>query len=142
MEDAPIPNPNRERITQKTKRHIRLQIYLPLALGVVVLAGLGIWVVLAEFGTFSVWGDVGLVLIIIPTFVIGLLVFAALIAVTYGLFRLIAALPEPSDRVFLAFERVGEMASQGADVALRPVIAVRKAGAALKVAWNALISLF
>ena len=141
MDALPPKGRNREEKTRKTRRQIWLQIYLPLALGAIVLVGLGIWVVLAGFGTASVWADVGLVLIIIPTFIIGLLLFAALIGITYGLFRLIAILPDPMDRVFLAVERAGEVMSQGADHAVKPVFAVLKGGAALKATWRAIVSL-
>jgi hypothetical protein len=141
MDAVPSKVRNRENITRKTRRHLWLQVYLPVALVVIVLAGLGIWVVLAGFGTASVWADVGLVLIIIPTFVIGLLIFAALIGMTYGLFRLIGILPDPIDKVYLTVERVGEVMSRGADLAVRPVIIVRKMGAALKAVWNAIASL-
>jgi hypothetical protein len=141
MDAVPSKVRNRENITRKTRRHIWLQVYLPVALVVIILAGLGIWVVLAGFGTASVWADVGLVLIIIPTFVIGILIFAALIGMTYGLFRLIGILPDPIDKVYLTVERVGEVMSRGADLAVRPVIIVRKMGAALKAVWNAIASL-
>jgi hypothetical protein len=142
MDIVPPKTRDREIITRKTRRQIWLQIYLPMILGVIILAGLGIWVVLEGFGTASVWADVGLVLIIIPTFVIGLLVFAALIGITYGLFRLIGILPDPIDKVYLTVERVREGASQGADLAVKPMIAVLKAGAALKAVWKEIISLF
>lgn len=141
MDAVPSQGRNRETITRKTRRHIWLQIYLPLGLGAIVLAGLGIWVLLAGFGTTSVWADVGLVLIIIPAFVIGLLVFAALLGITYGLFRLIGILPDPIDRVHSTVERVGEVMSQGADLAVWPVITVRKTGAALKAVWKAIASI-
>jgi hypothetical protein len=142
MDALPAQDRNREKITRKTKRHIWLQIYLPMILGVIILAGLGIWVVLEGFGTASVWADVGLVLIIIPTFIIGLLVFAALIGITYGLFRLIGILPDPFDKVYMTIERVREVTSQGADLAVKPVITVQKTGAALKAVWKIIISLF
>jgi cell division protein FtsW (lipid II flippase) len=141
MEGVPSQSLDKEKIARKTRRHIWLQIYLPLALGVIILVGLGIWVVLADFGTASVWGDVSLVLIIFPTFVIGLLIFAALLGITYGLFRLIGILPDPIHRVHETVERVGEVMSQSADLALRPVVTVRKTGAALKVVWKAIVSL-
>ena len=142
MDGFPSQARNREEIARKTKRQIWLQIYLPLILGMIILAGLGIWVVLEGFGTASVWADVGLVLIIIPTFVIGLLVFAALIVITYGLFRLIGILPDPFDKVYMTVERVGEVTSQGMDISVKPVITVQKTGAALKAVWKIIISLF
>ena len=142
MDGFPSPARNREEIARKTKHQIRLQIYLPLIVGVIILAGLGIWVVLEGFGTASAWADVGLVLIIIPTFVIGILVFAALIAITYGLFRLIDILPDPFDKIFMTVDRVGEVTSQGMDLAVKPVINVQKTGAALKAVWKIIISLF
>ena len=142
MDGFPSQARNREEIARKTKRQIWLQIYLPLILGVIILVGLGIWVVLEGFGTASVWADVGLVLIIIPTFIIGVLVFAALIAITYGLFRLIDILPDPFDKIFMTVDRVGEVTSQGMDLAVKPVINVQKTGAALKAVWKIIISLF
>lgn len=142
MDSVPSKNPNRETLTRKTRRHVLLQVYLPLALGVIILLGLGIWVILAGFGTTSVWADVGLVLIIIPTFVIGLLIFVALIGITYGLFQLIGILPDPIDKVYLTVEQIKEGASQGADLAVKPMLAVLKAGAALKAVWKEIVSLF
>lgn len=142
MDALPSQDRSREKITRKTRRHIWLQIYLPLILGAIILVGLGIWVVLAGFGTASVWADVGLVLIIIPTFVIGLLIFAALLGITYGLFRLIGILPDPIDKVYMTVERIGEVTSKGMDLAVKPVFAVRKTGAALRAVWKIIISLF
>jgi hypothetical protein len=142
MEVIPAKRRDREKINRETRRHVRLQVYLPLALGVIILLGLGIWVILAGFGTTSVWADVGLVLIIIPTFVIGILIFVVLIGVTYGLFRLIGILPDPIDKVYLTVEQIKEGATQGADLAVKPMLAVLKAGAALKAVWKEIISLF
>jgi hypothetical protein len=142
MEVIPAKRRDREDLNRETRRHVRLQVYLPLALGVIILLGLGIWVILAGFGTTSVWADVGLVLIIIPTFVIGILIFVVLIGVTYGLFRLIGILPDPIDKVYLTVEQIKEGATQGADLAVKPMLAVLKAGAALKAVWKEIISLF
>ncbi len=97
---------------------------------------------MAEFGTVSVWADVGLVLIIIPTFVIGLLIFAALLGITYGLFQLIGILPDPIDKINMTVDRMGEVTSQGADFAVWPVMTVRKLGEAFKAVWNAIASIF
>ncbi|HEY47510.1 MAG: hypothetical protein AMJ88_06360 [Anaerolineae bacterium SM23_ 63] len=142
MDAVPSESRDRETLSRVTRRHVWLQIYLPLVLGVIILIGLGIWVVLAGFGTASVWADVGLVMIIIPTFVIGILIFAALIGITYGLFRLIGILPDPIDKVYITVKRVGEVTSQGLDLAVKPVITVQKTGAALKAVWKIIISLF
>jgi hypothetical protein len=141
MNVAPPPSPKNESITKKTRRQTWLQIYLPIGIGVLVLAGLGTWVFLAGFGTVSVWADVGLVLIIVPTFVIGLLVFAVLIAITYGLFRLLDILPEPIRRFHSTVERVGKVMGRGADLTVWPVITTGKVGAALKAVWQAIRSL-
>jgi hypothetical protein len=141
MDVAPPPSPTNESMAKKTRRQIWLQIYLPLGIGALALAGLGIWVFLAGFGTVSVWADVGLVLIIIPTFVIGLLIFAALIGMTYGLFRLFGILPEPIRKFHSTVERVGEVIGRGADLTVWPVITVGKVGAALKAVWQAVVSL-
>jgi hypothetical protein len=141
MDVAPPPSPKNESITKKTRRQTWLQIYLPIGIGVLVLAGLGTWVILAGFGTVSVWADVGLVLIIVPTFVIDLIVFAVLIAMTYGLFRLFNILPEPMRRFHSTVERVGKVMGRGADLAVWPVITTGKVGAALKAFWQAIRSL-
>lgn len=142
MDVIPPERQDREKISRETRRDVRLQVYLPMALGVIILLGLGIWVILAGFGTTSVWADVGLVLIIIPTFVIGLLIFVVLIAITYGLFRLIGILPDPIDKVYLTVEQIKAGATQGADLAVKPMFAILKAWAALKAVWKEIIALF
>jgi len=140
VEAAPPPSPKRERIARKTRRQIWLQIYLPLGIGVLILAGFGILVFMAGFGTVSVWADVGLVLIVIPAFVIGLLIFAALIGMTYGLFRLLNILPGPIHEVHSYVERAGEVMNRGADLAVWPMITLLKVGAVLKAIWRAIVS--
>jgi hypothetical protein len=140
METAPPQSPKRERIARKTRRQIWLQIYLPLGIGVLILTGLVIWVLVAGFGKVSAWADIGLVLILIPAFVVGLLILAALIGMTYGLFRLLDILPDPIYKVHSSVERVGEVMSRGADLVAWPMVTLLKVGAALKAFWRAIVS--
>lgn len=119
-------------LSPQTKRHIRLQILLPVFIGVLVLLGLSVWMVVAEVGDASVWADVALLFIALPMFVLGLILLLILVALTYALNSLVGILPGPLRRVKRVMVRSSRGVERGKDVVVRPFVVLQAGWAALK----------
>jgi hypothetical protein len=142
MEPSPPASALDQQIEKQTARQIGLQIYLPLGLGMVTLGAIGFWVVRRAFGTVSVWADVGLVLLVIPAFLLGLIVLVIFGAVTYAAFWLGGQIPGFFRRVREALEQVEGGIRRGADLSVKPVFGMRKVGAAVRSVGRGLRSIF
>jgi hypothetical protein len=119
-----------------------MQIYLPLGMGVMILAALVFWVWQAEFGAITVWADVALVLILIPLFVLGLIALIVLAGLTYGVFWLFDWLPDPLHRLQSIIARVVRETQKGADGVARPMLVVQAVIAMLEAAVASIVSIF
>jgi len=85
--------------TRILRRHLWLQIYLPLIIGSLVVIGMGLSFWLTDVGTASIWADVALVLVAIPIFILGILLFGLLAVFVYGVTRAYGLIPEPAGKV-------------------------------------------
>ena len=138
----PPESPFSEKAARDTRRQIWMEIYLPLGIGVMILAALVIWVWQAEFGAVSVWADVALVIVLIPLFVLGLIILIVLAGLTYGVFWLFGWLPDPLHRLQSTIDRVERGAQKGADGVARPMLMFHAAMAMLKAAVGSMVSIF
>ena len=138
----PPESPFSEKAARETKRQIWMQIYLPLGIGVVILATLVLWVWRAKFGSVSVWADVALVVVLIPLFVLGLITLIVLAGLTYGVFWLFGWLPDPLHRLQSTIARMERGALKGADSAVRPMLVVQAVIAMLEAAVGSIVSIF
>jgi hypothetical protein len=112
-----------QRTAALIRRDIIWQIALPLGvalLAVLVVMGLLIAPVGAPFR--SVWADISLIFLIIPTAVFGLVGLALVVALVYGLILLLRELPyyakRAQDFVALATYRINMVAAKISDVIL------------------------
>ena len=124
------PNP----ITQRRfRRGVRLEIYLPLIAGSLVLAGAVAGIVLAvRGGGISVWADVSLILVILPGLAIGLILAAVAGGLAYGVGWLIGKAPPYFNLAQDFMERLAKGVRRGSDVAVAPVLGANATLAALK----------
>ena len=96
MEKSSFPRPERESYI-KHRRDVNLQIILPIgiatlvAVGVAVLSGLA---ATADSPSVSLWADISLIWLIIPLMVLALVIMALVIALAYGLNRLLKITPQ------------------------------------------------
>ena len=139
---VPPESPFSEKAARETRRQIWMQVYLPLGIGVITLAALVLWVWQAEFGAVSVWGDVALVVVLIPLFVLGLITLIVSAGLTYGAFWLFGWLPDPLHRLQSTIARVERGTQKGADGVARPMLVVQAVIAMLKAAVGSIVSIF
>jgi hypothetical protein len=123
------------------KRQVRLQIYLPLGLFTVLLAGVVAWFWIGGIGDAGVWADVGLIMLIIPGLLVGLIVLALFVALAFLIGRLIGLIPEPANRLRLIFRRVERETTRGVDLALRPLVNLSALWSAVKTIGTSLASI-
>ena len=124
------------------KKHVWLQIYLPILLVVLATAILVTILWVNQQGKASVWADVSLVMLIIPTFILGLILLVLLVGVTYGIAYLIGVLPDPFRRVQEIMNQVSDSADRGSRMAAKPVIAPKAAVAAVQAIFTGIASIF
>ena len=92
----PLPKPmERNPVTwEKHRREVRRQIALPLVLGSIIVLTLAVLVpVLGTNPEVSQWANVSLIWLITPILLFSLVGLIILIAIVYGLFRLLKVLP-------------------------------------------------
>lgn len=92
---AQLPHP--EHLSYLSHRKQRnMQIILPVVLSAVLMVAVVVLISLATFnsgGDVARWAAISTIWIIIPTLIAGLIVLALLLALIYGLARLLGALP-------------------------------------------------
>lgn len=142
LRNASPEKPVSELASKETRRQVFKQIYLPVGIGVLVLVGMVAGISWTGVGTTGVWADISLVLILIPTFLLGLVGLIILVGLTYALLKLIDLLPSPLHRLHAEIERLGKATRQGADGIVRPIFILGAAKAALKAAGSLIISIF
>jgi cell division protein FtsW (lipid II flippase) len=116
------------------RRQVRLQVYLPLGLGILAVVGVGLGLWLAGVGQASVWADIGLVYLIVIGMVLLLVFLAVVIALTLGVSWLILRLPEPAQRLQEIVARIAGLVRRVADRGTQPFIGAR-------AGWNSLRAL-
>ena len=127
---------------RKLRLHLWLQVYLPLLIGTLLLIGLAIGFWLLEVGSASVWADVGLMLIAVPAFILGLVLCALLLALIYGAFMIYAKIPEPVQKAQDAMAKVAAGSKRVARVIARPLMMPKAAVAAMQRGLSILASIF
>lgn len=129
MDDQPRQSPptSAKRRNQRTRalmrRDVAWQIALPLGLaGLVVLVLAALLILPVGAPVRSVWADLSLIFLIIPTALMGLILLALLAAVVYGLVIVLRELPyyakQAQDFVALATYRISGAATKVSNVIL------------------------
>ena len=130
------PNP----ITRAAyRRHIRLQIYLPLALGLAALGVGAVWLWREGVGSARVWADTAAILLLLPMLVIGLLGLIVVAAAAYAVGWVTGLLPGYT-RIAQRFMAQAEgQLTRASDLAVMPVTVPRSAWAAARAVGAALV---
>lgn len=130
--DSPTFEGQEPALSAQTRRHIRLQILLPILIALLAILGVSIWTVTAEVGDASVWADVAVLFLALPMFLLGLILLAILIGLTYALSRLVGSLPMPLRRLHRVMLRSSHAVERGKGVVVRPFVVVPAGWAAFK----------
>lgn len=114
------------------KRQVRLQVYLPLGVFVLLLAAVVAWFWIGGVGEAGVWADVGLIMLLIPALFVGLIMLALFLTLAILVGKLVGLIPEPANRLRLIVRRVEKETRRGVDLALNPLMNLSAIWSALK----------
>jgi len=128
----PLPPKPESRQMIAFKRQVRLQVYLPLGVFVLLLAAVVAWFWIGGVGEAGVWADVGLIMLLIPALFVGLILLALILALAILIGKLVGLIPEPANRLRLIVRRVEKETRRGVDLALNPLVNLSAIWSALK----------
>lgn len=114
------------------KRQVRLQVYLPLGVFVLLLAAVVAWFWIGGVGEAGVWADVGLIMLLIPALFVGLIMLALFLTLAILVGKLVGLIPEPANRLRLIVRRVEKETRRGVDLATNPLVNLSAIWSALK----------
>jgi hypothetical protein len=132
----PVPSSPQERAAEH-QRQIRLQVWLPLGVGILLvlaLAGLTIFGAVKGSSEVNRWGSLSAIYVMIPTLISSLLTVAVLVLIIRGLSKLKAKLPGWMYILQGLFARIAGYARLYADKIASPVFAVGGFTSGLKAA--------
>lgn len=129
------PNP----VTREAyRRQVRAQVYAPLVLGLIVVAGVGAWLWHEGVGSARVWADAATVILFLPLLVIGLLGLVVVAAAAYAVAFLIGWLPGYTRQAQRIVTQAQGQLTRASDLAATPVTVPRSAWAAARAGAAAL----
>jgi hypothetical protein len=117
------------------RRQVGSQILLPVLIGVVVFVAGPIIAWLAAFGgagDVGRWAEISTMWLLIPVMIGGAIQLAALVALIYGIGRVIGWIPQYSYRAQRIAARIQQGTRRGTEMIRRPVLAVRELGTLAK----------
>ena len=117
-----------------------LQVYLPLSLFTAAVIALVILLWVNSVGDTRVWADTALILVLIPTFVLGLILLALLLALAVLVGKLIGIIPEPAYQVSTFMRMVEKRVKRITDLVLQPVMTLSALVSSLKEIVNSLVT--
>ncbi len=126
----------------KFRRQVRLQVYLPLAVGILLLAGLAALLWRGQVGDASVWADGALAFLLLAAMILGLVVLVIFSALMVGVWLAVRRLPEPFERARLAVARAEHAADQAARRAALPMIVPKAILHAITTGYQYLAGIF
>jgi hypothetical protein len=134
MEKARLPSPSEHPSFQKHRRQLWTQILVPLLIAVAILLGVATLTGIATFrdGDVGRWAAISTIWIIIPVMGAGLMVLVIFIGVIYGMARLLALIPPYTGHAQKIVWRIEGYIKRGAEMAVKPVLALEAIFASLK----------
>lgn len=135
--------PERNPATKSTyRRQVWLQVYLPFALGLALLAGLGALLWSGQRASASAWADASLILLILPLLVVSVIPIVLLAVLIYGVGFVVGWLPGPAYQAQRTLAEVEAAARKALDYASRPMVVSSSALAAARSGLQHLLSIF
>jgi hypothetical protein len=134
------PQRRDEEVRSAYRRQVGLQVYLPFGLFTAALVTVVTLVWVNGVEDTSAWADVALILVLIPTMILGLILLALLIALAVLIGRLIGIIPEPAYQISTFMRMVENQVKRITDLVLEPVMTFSALVSSLKEIVNSLIS--
>ncbi len=105
-------------------RETWLQILLPVFAAILIFIALAVLAGLATSSQLTRYSNLSLILLILPTFLVGLLILAVMAGGIYALARLLVALPPYTHLAQMYIDMVVQAIKRAADLSASPVISV------------------
>lgn len=121
---------------EKHRREVRLQIILPLVIGILLVFVLAVLVALGTSAQISQWADVSLIWIIAPMLVVALIFLAILGGIAYGLARLLKVLPFYTRQVQDFLLQVRDRVSDVTNKLVEPILSYESKKASQRSLWR------
>jgi hypothetical protein len=124
---------------RKHRSEVLWQITLPFILGIILLLALGVLVILGGLqgsGQISLWADISLIWLLIPTILFTFIFLALMAALLYGLMRLLRVMPVYTKTVQNLFWSIESKVKKASDTAAQPVIKIAGFRAALRALFS------
>ena len=135
MEKARLSSPPEHPSYLKHRRELWTKILIPMLLAVAVIVAVATLTGIATFrdnGEVGRWAAISTIWIVIPIMGAGLLLLLVFIAILYGMARLLALLPTYTGQAQKIAWRIEGAIKRGADMAVKPVLALEGITATLK----------
>ena len=130
--EATVRPPRYNPVTRRAyRRQVWLQIYLPLALGILGLAAVVYLLAQRGLAAPSAWADASLILLLLPVLTAALLPIVLFAGLAYLSGQLIQRIPDPASRVQDVMADVASRTLRAAAVAVQPMIVAQSGLAAL-----------
>jgi len=123
------------------RRTVALQVYLPLGLGVFVVAlavGLGLTAGGARGLSARGMADVSTILLLVPVMLLGLIALVGFAALAVGLERLVRWLPPRSRQAQRLAARLARRSEDVADKSVQVIVVPKAAASVLSSVWDSL----
>jgi len=135
MEKARLPSPSEHPSFQKHRRQLWTQIFVPLLIAVVILLAVAALTGIATFrdeGDVGRWAAISTIWIVLPIMGAGMMVLVIFIGLIYGMARLLTLIPPYTGHAQKIVWRIEGYIKRGADMAVKPVLALEAIIASLK----------
>jgi uncharacterized membrane protein len=131
---AKLPQPVHESY-KKHRRELVWQIILPVALASLLVVALIVLVNVAAFnqgGDAARWAAISTIWIILPVMLAGLVLLVILVALVYGMMRLLDVTPKYTGLAQDYVHKAAGYVRRGADMAVKPVLFLDGVGASVR----------
>ena len=135
MEKARLPSPAEHPSYQKHRRELWTKILIPMLVAVAMIVAVATLTGVATFrdnGDAGRWAAISTIWIVIPVMAAGLLLLLVFIAILYGMARLLALIPTYTGQAQKIVWRIEGAIKRGADMAVKPVLALEGITATIK----------
>lgn len=124
------------------RRQVRLQVYLPLAIGLLALIGAVAALWRGQVGDASAWADTALAFLLLLVMLLGLVALALFSAVTVGVWFVVRELPQPFEQARTAVARAEHAVDQAYHKAALPLIVPKAAAHSIAAGIRYLAGIF
>jgi hypothetical protein len=121
------------------RRQMIWQVWVPLGASILIILALMVLTIIGAVNRsdhVERWGNLSAVWVIIPVLISSLIFITILLAVVYGMSKLLKNMPEWMLKAQLGMVHIGLIVRRAADAATRPVMAVNGVDARAKTFWQ------